>query len=172
MPKLIDITGLRSGRLAVLGRDTARNTVKPVWLCRCDCGTERSVYGSDLRANRVQSCGCLRNERTRQANITHGDAPRSGKRPEYNVWLAMRDRCTNPANKDFRHYGGRGISVCPAWLGSYSAFIADMGYRPGPKFTIDRTNVDGNYEPGNCRWVTWSEQRRNTRNYIMEHSHA
>lgn len=171
MAPLINIKGLRTGRLTVLGRSD-RASVKPMWDCACDCGRTKAIMGSDLRASRVASCGCLRDERVRSAIQTHGDAPRSGKRPEYNVWLAMRDRCSNPDNKDYRHYGGRGIKVCEAWDSSYAAFIADMGYRPTPKHTIDRIEVNGGYEPGNCRWATWSEQRRNTRRYLEVRTNA
>jgi hypothetical protein len=75
----------------------------------------------------------------------------------------MKTRCLNPNTDDFKHYGGRGISICDRWLDSYEAFLADMGRRPSAKHSIDRINVDGNYEPGNCRWATASEQRRNQR---------
>jgi hypothetical protein len=81
---------------------------------------------------------------------------------EHRAWLDMRKRCSNPRNKKFKHYGGRGIAVCERWT-DFANFYADMGPRPGPGHSLDRINNDGNYEPGNCRWATWSQQRRNQR---------
>lgn len=82
--------------------------------------------------------------------------------PEYVSWRHMKQRCTNPRRKEYPHYGGRGISVCERWQ-TFANFIADMGLRPGPKYTLDRVNNEGNYEPDNCRWATRTEQSRNRR---------
>lgn len=92
-----------------------------------------------------------------------GAMMRTPKTPEYLCWLGMRQRCNKPRRKEYRYYGGRGIRVCEAWDRSFSAFLADMGRRPSPSHTLDRINNDGDYEPGNCRWATWSEQNNNTR---------
>lgn len=160
MPKIIDLNGLQFGRLSVMGRGENIGN-KPGWVCICSCGNIKTLRGGDLRSGATRSCGCLRDDRVRSVIMTHGDAPRSGRRPEYNVWLAMKARCKPNNARDNKYYFGRGIRVCQRWQDSYENFISDMGYRPSPKHTIDRINNDGNYEPGNCRWATWHEQRIN-----------
>jgi hypothetical protein len=82
---------------------------------------------------------------------------------EYRAWSQMKHRCSCPTMNDFSHYGGRGIKVCEAWMNSFAQFLVDMGPRPSPKYSIDRRDNDGNYEPGNCFWATIAQQNRNTR---------
>lgn len=95
----------------------------------------------------------------------HGESSgaRRGETVEYRCWRGLRQRCCNPKTRAFKRYGGRGIIVCERWLHSYENFLADMGRKPTPAHSIDRINGDGNYEPGNCRWATQSEQMRNVR---------
>jgi hypothetical protein len=88
--------------------------------------------------------------------------------PEYRTWMGMKARCGNPNDKRFADYGGRGIRVCDRWLESFEAFLADMGPRPSSRHTIDRIDVDGGYEPGNCRWVAAAAQARNKRTNRIE----
>jgi hypothetical protein len=90
---------------------------------------------------------------------THGAADT----PEYLIWRAMRDRCRNPKSKGYAFYGGRGITVCDRWAGSFTAFIADVGWRPSPELTLERAENDKGYEPGNVRWATRKEQASNRR---------
>lgn len=168
MPKLIDLTGSKLGRLIVLRRG-ANIGGKPGWVCECSCGNIKTFRGGDLRSGESASCGCLRNDKVRSSISTHGDAPRSGKRPEYNIWCSMKARCSDRDARDRQYYFDRGIRVCERWSNSYAAFIADMGPRPSSKHTIDRKDNDRGYEPDNCRWATWSEQRRNTRAYLAAH---
>jgi hypothetical protein len=98
---------------------------------------------------------------------SHGAANRGEILPEYNAWRGMKNRCYNPKEKWFDNYGGRGITVCPAWINDFSAFFEHIGPRPGPGYTVDRIRVNGNYEPGNVRWATVREQNLNQRRTHM-----
>lgn len=155
--------GDRYGRWIVLSLAEPRrrkdgNPAK-FWLCRCDCGTEREVRQTLLRNGQSRSCGCFHNEQAAAhiANVqrSHGMADT----PEYTIWHLMHQRCRDPAR---RNYGERGITVCERWS-DFANFYADMGTRPSADHSIDRINVNGNYEPGNCRWATKKEQSRNQR---------
>ena len=85
------------------------------------------------------------------------------KTPEYTCWNNLKQRCLNPQHAAYPNYGGRGITVCDAWRGSFRQFLADMGPRPSPAHSLDRIDNDRGYEPGNCRWTTIDVQRRNQR---------
>lgn len=103
------------------------------------------------------------------SSLIHGATRGYDKTPEYTAWSGMKDRCYRPGNKRYVLYGGRGIRVCERWLHSFAAFIEDMGPRPGPGYSIDRINGNGDYEPGNCRWATPKMQGNNTsRNHVLE----
>lgn len=153
-PRRHELAGRRFGHLLVIRRDHRKT--QWYWLCRCDCGKEKVICQVNLTRGRATQCGCRDPRRTHGASFT----------PEYRAWKDMKARCFNPKNKSFKNYGARGITVCDRWRDSFSAFLADVGSRPGPGFSIDRRDNDGHYEPGNARWVEYQAQVNNQRKTI------
>ncbi len=155
-----DLLGQRFGRL-IVDRALSVDRGDTRWACTCDCGRATESAGRHLVSGNKKSCGCLQIEagaKTRR----HGHSADGKISPTYRSWVAMKDRCARPTNPDYANYGGRGIVVCDRWL-TFEEFLADMGERPKGT-TLDRfPDRDGNYEPGNCRWATITQQNRNTR---------
>lgn len=150
--KLIDIRGKRYGKLVVLRHAGTSKNRQSRWLCQCDCGKTKEIVRSNLTSGHARSCGCI------HARV-NGDA--AGKQaPEYRAWAGMKQRCADKSDAD---YGGRGIKVCQEWGDDYLAFLRDVGRRPSTRHSLDRINVNGNYEPGNVRWATAREQYQNRR---------
>lgn len=169
MSALIDITGQRFNRLVVLRRAAIEDGGNLRWECRCDCGNITTSLGSHLKNGGVKSCGCLllkAGEQTRTHGFTASQDPLA--KSTYAAWANMIDRCVNPKAKAYKNYGGRGIRVCERWRGSFEAFVEDIGVRPSKDHSLDRyPDVNGGYEPSNCRWATASEQTRNTRKTVF-----
>jgi len=136
-------------------------------LCRCDCGIVRPVKSNSLRMGRSQSCGCAGKEHAPKGDkhhaFIHGHTMNGKRSKEWIAWNAMIRRCRYPSMQDYPCYGGRGISVCRRWATSFEKFLEDVGYAPGPEYSLDRINNNGNYKPGNTHWATAQEQMRNSR---------
>jgi hypothetical protein len=160
------LVGVKFDRLTVIRETSSHVTPNGKTfrrlLVRCTCGSETAVFVRPLLKGNSKSCGCKRAD-ANVARGTHGDAPRHKPASEYRCWTSLIDRCENNNNPKYEDYGGRGIKVCQRWRKSYESFLADMGRKPSAAHSIDRIDNDGNYEPGNCRWATASEQNLNQR---------
>ena len=182
--KVIDRKGERYGKLIVIAFHELKKT-KAYWKCKCDCGNETIARSDKLKSGTKKSCGCLSKEvsRNNMNKIRKSIPPINGEHHNprnnkhglhntrfYNIWRGMKERCFNERNKDFHHYGGRGIDVWERWL-EFNNFKDDMykeylshSIKHGERNTsIDRIEVNGNYELSNCRWATWKIQANNQR---------
>lgn len=172
MGQFVDLTGKRFHRLIVaqrVPRPHSNRTKGVYWLCRCDCGGSTVTTTNCLKSGNTRSCGCYKREHAaaaaKRANTKHGH---SKKHPLWMTWIGIRSRCHNPRATGYKHWGGRGITICDRWR-DFTTFIADVGERPSPDHSLDRIDKDGHYEPGNVRWATHEEQANNRRDNLMVH---
>ena len=148
MAKLTDLSNRKFGKLIALEK-SHMGKYGTVWRCHCECGSVHYAFGSELSRNRIKSCGCSR--------IKHGKAHTK----TWRIWVEMRQRCDNKQNKNYLHYGRRGINYCPRWQ-EFTNFLADMGECPAG-MSLERINNNQGYSKENCKWATSFEQTRNKR---------
>lgn len=171
-PTFGDLTGRIFARLTVISFSHIENH-QSFWRCKCTCGNVTVVRRVHLITGHTKSCVCLQKEiaavhlssKGRKTKFNQGTHKQSGS-PEYITWVEMKRRCFAPTSNVFKHYGGRGITVCDRWIKSFQNFFADMGEKPSPQHSIERVNNDGNYEKSNCKWATDTEQANNKRNTV------
>ena len=156
--KIKDLTGLRFNNLIALRDSGDRKRGKVIWLCKCDCGSKCNVPLDHLQSGHTKSCGCLKTFNKKQ--LSHGHTVKGNRTKEYICWSNAVQRCSNPSVHNYHYYGGRGIKFN---FISFEDFYDELGDAPSKFHSIDRIDVNGNYERGNIRWATPKEQQENRR---------
>lgn len=173
MGRFIDLSGKTYGNLKVIKRIGTAKNGDSIWRCQCKCGNYHDVNASSLKSGNTKSCGCMAKEWRIAPHLKHGKS----KTRLYHVWHGMIQRCNNSEHKEFCNYGGRGITVCREWQGekgfeAFEKWANENGFDENAErsvCTLDRVNVNGNYEPNNCRWVDMKAQSNNKRtNFLIE----
>lgn len=169
MGTFVNLIGQKFGRLTVISFDKIVKKKKYYWICKCACGNIKPIWSGALKNGSTKSCGCLKLETMRTCTITHGYTMGRSSTAEYRSWQAMKGRCLNPKNQDYRLYGGRGIKIYKDWINDFPSFLKYMGKRTSNKHSLDRyPNKNGNYEPNNVRWATQLQQMQNvSRNIVI-----
>ena len=163
LQKYLDYIGTKHGRLTILAI-TKKPNIKPQFHCFCECGNQKFIEIYNI--TRTHSCGCYGKDFQKRF-ITHGQSGNAQQRtPAYKAWVYMRDRCYNTKSWKYKYYGGKGVTISDEWQ-SFENFYRDMG-QPQKGMTLDRMDVNGNYEKTNCRWATREQQAANkTSNYYL-----
>lgn len=158
-----NLLGKQFGRWTVIGPAPDDSGHRSRWKCVCTCGKVKdAIYSINLIRGRSQSCGCWVADVLKVIKTTHGHTDSV----EYAAWCKAKGRCDAPNDKSYKHYGGRGITMCERWRDSFASFLADMGVRPSDKHSLDRIDVNGDYSPSNCRWATPKQQQMNKRRSV------
>lgn len=162
--KIKDISGKKFGMVTVLDKYVIKGR-RVYWYCKCDCGRIFLRRSDIIQRSDVKSCGCYQNHNNKTIGIKHGDGARKSENHRlYSCWQSMKNRCYNTKHRQYKDWGGRGITVCDEWKDNYIVFkewALKNGYQDN--LTLDRKNVNECYSPVNCRWITKIEQNKNTR---------
>ena len=164
----MDWTGKKFGKLTPIKRMTEFQKATR-YECVCDCGNVTMVRSHNLTSGHTKSCGCIGSQNSALTGFNSSYRHGQSRTKEYKAWISMKSRCYDANYENFASYGGRGIKVCERWLNSFENFLADMGLKPNENYSLDRIEVNENYEPLNCRWATEKEQsfnKRNTKNFM------
>lgn len=153
----LKLTGKVFGKLTAISEHGADNHGRSIWMWKCKCGNKKAIRVHSVTSGNTTSCGCFALMVRRKIPFIHGMTGSS----EYRIWSAMKRRCYNKNVKQYKYYGGRGISVCKRWRNSFQNFYSDMGPRPDG-LCLERKNNNGNYSPSNCMWATMTQQSNNT----------
>lgn len=159
--RIKNLVGKKFGRLTVVEISGRTNRQQVTWRCLCECGNYTVVSNTGLQSGNTKSCGCLKHDILIRRNKKGSDPDK--KTRLYRIWQRMKYRCENEQSSDYKYYGGKGVSVCENWKNDFQSFkkwALINGYNDD--LTIDRINVNGNYEPSNCKWATMAQQCINT----------
>lgn len=166
MSNFIDLTGQKFGKLTVIKKVEKSKNNRIKWICKCERGNITTVITYHLKSGKIKSCGCSKIKKGKENSAyKHGLSNNKIYRKLDSIYGTIKCRCYNPNNKKYKNYGGRGITICEEWKNDFMSFYnwaINNGYKEG--LSIDRINVNGNYEPNNCRWVRMKEQANNKTN--------